>query len=48
MRTVNVNGSAVEVSDETFRRLEKMASRAGLSVSDAVESCLVMASLVDR
>ncbi len=40
MKAININGEHVEVSNETFARIEKVARERGVAVADAVRSCL--------
>jgi hypothetical protein len=38
--TIVINGTNVEVSPETFRRLEKIAAEKSLRLDEAVSFCL--------
>lgn len=40
MKTININGEQVEISIETFARIEKIARENGTTIADAVRMCL--------
>lgn len=39
MKTIRINGLDVQVSAETFRRIEKIAEEKKITISDAIFLC---------
>lgn len=40
MRIVVINGCAVEITSETFKRIERIATARKISISEAIIFCL--------